>query len=710
MNEIHKIFNPRGVAVIGASSSPHKWGYLALKELIAGGFKGGIYPINPKGGEILGKKAYASVLDVEGLIDTAFILIPKAHVAGAVEECAKKGITGIVVDTSGFAEKDSGGKDDQQRLVETAREYGSRIIGPNCMGLYSHSSLLNLCAEPYVPELWGAKGVSIVSQSGNLAISLFREAMQKDIKFSKFLSIGNQSDLKLEEVIEYLGQDDETKVIMSYIEGVNDGKKFLNAIRKASLNKPVIILKSGRTKAGSRSVASHTASIAGDDIVFDYALRQAGGFRVDNYDEFLDMASVFLSGTSIEGPNVLVFGDGGGHVSLMADAVESNGLGVPELSEKTKQELSKIVTEESSIANPIDLASYGDKGLEIYEEILEAGIQDDNIQGVIQCGLFGGFRSDLEEIGKSYKEVAESIGRHAKRFKKPVFLQSIYADDFENENLRMLRQNGIPVFSSMERPAKCMANLWNYKAGQVDAPESFGETKIENEDIRRIIKAAREEGRTNLLETEARELLAEIGLTSSWGLAGDEQKAVRLAEDLGYPVALKIVSDKILHKSDIGGVRLGLKTGDEVAEAFRDITAKAKKHADADSIKGCLVSPMVRSGVEIIIGMNTDPSFGPVVMVGMGGVLVELLKDVTLGVAPVSKEYAENMIRNLKGYQLLESYRGSMKKDVGALTDALYKIGCLVDSYKEIKEIDLNPVKVMEEGLELLDARIILNG
>jgi len=574
-NGLEGVFNPRSVAVIGASNQRGKWGYMLLEHIVGGGFKGEIYPVNPKGGEIQGKKAYPNVKDIAGPVDLAVIGIPASVVQGAVEDCAAKGVKGLVIITAGYAETGEEGRKLEEAIAKAVRASDMRLVGPNCIGIISTSANLNASSTEFV------KGdVGFVCQSGNLCEDVRLLLQKRGWGFSKLISMGNQTDIRFHEYLEYLKDDPDTKVVLLHIEEVKDGKRFLEAARKVLKKKPIVALKVGQTKAGERAVMSHTGSLAGRYEVYEAAFRQSGIIAASDVSDLVDFGGTLAQLPSIKRKRIVILTDGGGHAAMACDAAEKFGLEVPILSSETQSKLREVLLPQSGTVNPVDFAGAAEYDLWSYTRVAEIVLQDDDIDGFLITGaLFGIYSAAFGEQLKNLEvEVTQKLCGIAAKYKKPVIMHHLPVP--ENDAIRTLKSGGIPVYTRVETAVRCMTALADYgsyfekvKAEEVEPPSPISEKPK----VGQIIEKAKAKGQSSLLETEAKEILKEYEIpVQEFRLAKSRQEATRFAEEIGYPVAAKIVSAQIIHKSDAGGVKLNLKDGGEVGEAFDEIIKNAK--------------------------------------------------------------------------------------------------------------------------------------
>lgn len=705
---MERVFQPRSVAIFGASEVPGKSGERRTRSLVQGGFSGRIFPINPKRDQIFGLPAFPGIEAVDGEIDLAMIVIPPSLIPSAVAGSIAKGAKGIVIITAGLGESGEEGKRIEAEILGMTQEAGVHLIGPNCSGMFSAAASMNLLGIPQI-----ATGhIAVLAQSGNIIDSLTHYAKAKGGGFSKILSVGNAIGVKLHEVLEYLGQDPDTRVIALYLEGIRQGRDFVAAAREVTKGKPIVALKVGRTPAGARAAASHTGSLAADDAVVDAAFRQAGIVRVSNPDELFDVARVFDACPPPRGRGLAILSEGGGDNSVAADNAERYDLEVPVLSPATQERMRPFLLAGMPASNPIDYGGTAEEDPHRITECCRVCLEDDSVDGVFLTGFFGGFRDIIApHVAKLEEQTARELGELVRTYGKPVVINTSFANA-PYPTFEILKETGIPVFDGPERAVQCLAALMHYHTGLPDRTSRAApsHTTRPKSGASALLAEARRLGHSALLETEGMRLLQEYGLPVLPGeVAVTREDAVRIARHIGYPVVLKVVSRDIVHKSDVGGVAVDLGSDGDVADVFDAIMARARAVTDTDRVEGVLVVPLARRGTECVIGATVDPVFGPVVMFGLGGVFVEVLRDVAFRVAPVTPGDADDMLREIKGSRVLAGVRGEAPRDVGALRDAIGKLSTLALSHPEIREIDLNPVIAHEKGISIVDCRVILS-
>ncbi len=688
---------PRGVAVVGASTSPEKLGYQVLHNIIQYGYEGAIYPINPTAPEILGFKAYASVLDCPDPVDLAVLLVPNKAVPGVIEQCGQRGLKGAVIITAGFREVGPAGKALEQQVVDIAKKYGMRLIGPNVLGIIDTVCKLNASFAAGMPN----RGkIAFMSQSGALCTSILDMALGQGIGFSRFYSIGNKADINELDLVTAWAEDPETRAIMGYLEGITKGPDFIRVASEVTRHKPIIAIKSGTTSAGSKAVSSHTGSLAGSEAAYDAAFKQCGIIRAGSVQELFDFAQAFARQPLLEGPNLAVITNAGGPGIMASDAIEHAGLQLASLTSETKQYLQPLLPAAASVANPIDVL--GDAPAERYALAIEAALKDPNVNALLLVLT--------PQTSTQIPETAEALGKLSKQYGKPVF-GAMMGDVAIRKGVEVLRSYDVPNYQVPERAVAAIAAMWHQRMWLKRPKLAVEELPADRAKVREVFAKVRAEGRVTMGDTEAREVLEAYGIPlPKTGLAATADEAVTLAESIGYPVVMKIASPDILHKSDIGGIKLNISSASEVRDAFDLLVYRGKRHMPDATIWGCQIQQQVKGGREIIIGVNRDPQFGPLIMFGLGGIYVEALKDVTFRVAPIDRRAATEMLDEIRSYKLLRGVRGEKPSDRAAIVDTLLRISQLVTEFPEIVELDINPLIVFEEGRGVLgiDMRLAL--
>ena len=698
IDTLNGLFKPKSVAVIGASSTVGKIGHTVVLNLTESKYEGNVYPINPKSDEILGFKCYPTIQDVKKPIDLAIITIPAKFVSGTIDECGKAGVKGVAIITSGFAEV--GLVDLEKEIVEKAHSYGMRVLGPNIVGILSNSDKFNGSFAPFLP--FNGKG-SLVSQSGALLIGIDAATYMRGIGFDKLISIGNMSDVNFADTIEFLDNDPNTSCISLYIEGFKDGRRVIDVSRKAK--KPIVALKSGVSAHGAAAAASHTGSLAGAAKVYKSAFAQAGIIQAEDLDNLFDRTLALSLQPPLKNDNVLIITNGGGVGVLGTDAAEKYGIPLKFAPEDVQEELKKHMPEFGSAKNPVDLT--GMAGNEWYFETVNFSISHKWVQGlvVLYCETA---MTDPMGIAQAIKEAVVKSGIKD----KPVAVSFVGGERSEKA-MHWLVENGIPAYQAPDIALNAMAALREYAIIRESAnDEPFTYAKADKKLAMQVINKARSENRNALTEIEAKEIFSAYGMpVTKVKLSTSEEEAIKFAEEIGFPVVMKIVSPDILHKSDAGGVKVNITDEKGVRDAFKEIMKNAKAYKADANIHGIVIQEMAPWGTEVILGSVNDPTFGPTLMFGLGGIFVEVMKDVTFKVAPFSAKQAESMLTEIKAAPILAGTRGEKPRDRKMLanTICLYA-NMIIDLKDEISESDANPVLVYEEGsgLKVADARIIL--
>ena len=695
--QLQRLFEPRSVAIVGASTKPGKVGHDILKNMLSSGYGGEVYPINPHAEEILGKKCYPSVLGVPGEIDLVVVVVPAASVLPVIEECGKKGIQLGIVISAGFKESGPEGIERERRLGELARQFGMRIVGPNCLGVMSTSNGLNTTFAQGMPR---RGNVALMSQSGALATAIIDWSIQQGIGYSKFVSFGNGVDVGVVDLLRAWEDDAETTVIVAYIEGLRNGPMFMEVARQVSAKKPVIVVKAGGTQAGARAVSSHTGSLAGSEQAYNAAFLQCGVIRANSMEELFDLAIAFSYQGPPRGRNVAIVTNAGGPGIMATDAAERVGLRLASLDAGTVQALRKQLPEASNFYNPVDVL--GDADADRYVYAAENLLRDPNVDSVLAVLT--------PQAMTRPKETAEKLGSASAQSRKPV-LACFMGGNAIAQAQEVLNKHKIPNYPYPERAVQSLAKMAEYREWCDEPPDEPVPIAADGEAVRAVFAAARQENRVNLGEIEAREVLKAYGLAVPESyIARSADEAAAHAEKIGFPVVMKIVSPDILHKSDIGGVRVGVRDQQEAMDVFELMMLRVRRYAPDAVIRGVFVQEMIQAGREVIIGSTRDPQFGPLVMFGLGGIYVEVLKDVSFRVAPFGERHAGRMIEEIRSAPLLRGARGERSSDVEAIVKCLLTVSQMVTDFPEIVEMDINPLKVREPGAGAVavDARITI--
>lgn len=693
-------FTPRSIAVIGASTNSHKLGYAVLENLVNGGYLSDerkVFPINPKSKEILDLPAYPSVLDVVDPIDLAVIVIPYQLVPEALRTCGEKNIPAAIVISAGFREAGMEGFEREQELVEITREYGIRLIGPNCLGVIDTITPMNASFSAGMPP----KGpMDFMSQSGALGTAILDWAQAGRLGLSKFVSLGNKADVSETDLLGAWGDDSASSVILCYIEGLPDGQEFIRTAREISKSKPIVALKSGITQAGSRAVSSHTGSLAGSEQAYQAAFNQSGVIRADSLEDLFDFALGFGYLTLLRGDRIAIVTNAGGPGILATDALERAGLKLARFDPERIRELEQFLPDAASAANPVDVL--GDARADRYKFALEQVISDPHVDGVLVILT--------PQATTEIVETAEAVAEIASRVDIPL-LACFMGEARVKAGVEVLEANNIPNYAFPERAARVFQAMIKYREYQLKPLPVFETVEADRDSVRKTIDRVLGEGRVSIGDAEARSIITAYGMDIPPSeIAETPERAAEIASKMGYPVVLKIASPDILHKTDVGGVKVGLGNPTDVRDAFELMTYRAQRYLPEARLWGCLVQKMVPPGLEILIGMNRDPQFGPLVTFGLGGIYVEILKDVAFRVAPYAREEVNEMLSEIRTSALLDGVRGEPPVDREAIIDAIMRVGQLVIDFPEIAELDINPFVVYPEGQGgiAIDMRLIL--
>lgn len=688
-------FKPNAVVVIGASREEGKVGFSIVNNLVRAGFPGPIYPVNPKANQILGLTCFPELGQVPGGTDLAVLVIPPKVCLPTLEACAAKGIGSAIVISAGFKEVGGEGAEIEKVLRARVRELGIRVVGPNCLGVIDTKSRLNATFAAGMPPIGE---IGFFSQSGALCTAILDWAIGNNVGFSKFISLGNKADTSEVDFIEALAADPETRVIIGYIEGVENGQRFMEVARAASKIKPLIIVKSGGTPAGARAASSHTGTLAGSEKAFNAAFRQSGVIRAESIEELFNFARAFATQPLPKGPRLCIVTNAGGPGIIAADAVERSSTKMATLQPDTVERLRKALPPTAALYNPVDVI--GDAKEDRYQAALTAVAADPNVDGVLAL--------TTPQAMTENDKFAEVVGQTAKQAGKPFF--TAFMGEVSVDKARVILRNyGIPQYPYPEPAVRTFEAMVRYRKWQEYAPAAPREFTVDKGRVALTVLEARRAARTTVGEREAREVIAAYGLRLPQNvLARTVDEAVAAAQQMGFPVALKIVSPDILHKTDVGGVRLNLQDADAVARGFAAIDTSVRRFFPTAAIQGIAVQEMVVGGKEVILGMTRDPQFGPLLMFGLGGIYVEVLKDVAFRVAPIGPDEAEAMIREIRSFPLLRGVRGEKVSDLNAIVEALCRLSQLCVDFPEILELDVNPllVKPEGEGAVAIDARL----
>ncbi len=692
-------FKPNAVAIVGASTAPGKLGYTVLANVIESGFRGKIYPINPKAPQIYGYKAYPSVMALPEVPDLAVIVIPYNLVPNALRECGEKGIKSVVVISAGFREASVEGAEREEEVIEIAKKYGIRIIGPNCLGIIDCYTPINATFAAGTPP---QGTISFMSQSGALQTAILDWSLAaKDLGFSRFVSLGNKADISEIDLMLDWAEDTNTRVILAYIEGLPKGPQFIKTAREISRQKPILVLKSGVTESGSRAVSSHTGSLAGAEAAYDAAFYQSGVLRLNTLEELFNAARAFANQPLLTGDRIAIVTNAGGPGILATDTLERCGMRLARMQRETVQKLEELLPDAASAANPVDVL--GDALSDRYAAAMELIALDPNVDGIL-CIVTPQAMTEIIET-------ANAIGKLSQRFDKPI-LGAFMGEERAKAGEDVLASYHIPNYKFPEQAAQAFAAMRDYIAARDRPDAEYVTFEADKDAVVKVFEQARSEGRVSVGELEARAVAEAYGLhLPASRLAATADEAVTIASEIGYPVVLKIASPDILHKTDVGGVKVGLRSATDVRDAFDLIVYRANRYVPDAHIWGCLVQEMVSmDGIEVLVGMSRDPQFGPLVTFGLGGILVEALKDVTFRVAPFGRQDADEMLDEIRAHSLLDGVRGRPPADREAMADTLLRINQMVTDFPEIVEMDINPLMVYQrgQGAMALDMRLVL--
>lgn len=695
---LRPILAPDSLAVVGASRTPGTIGHEIVASLVRCGYTGAVYPVNPRAKAICAIPAFADIEAIPVPVDQAIIVVPKELVQGVVEGCARKGIPGLVVISSGFKEVGGEGIKRERRLTEFVRANGMRMVGPNCMGVLNSNPAISMNGT-FAPSLPPYGKVGFVSQSGSMGLSVLDYASEFGIGISQFVSVGNKPDVSGNDLLLEWENDPDVEVILMYVENFGNPGKFLRIASRITKRKPIIVVKSGRSRAGARAASSHTGALAASDTAVDALLAQAGVLRAGSIEELFDLAMGFSVQRAPKSRRTAVLTNAGGPGILAADACEANGLELPDLAPATVTRLAPLFPAEASIRNPLDMiASATPQG---YRAALGALLDDPGVDAAL--AIF------VPPLGVTQGDVSLAIASVAEEHPAKTVFGVLMGHKGLPQGKATLHDAGIPAYIFPESAARALAAMCRWREWCELPPSSVESLPVDTARARRLIDAAILAGKSRLDEDEALQLLAAYGIPVARGdLATSAEEAVRHAERMGYPVVLKIVASAILHKTEVGGVRVNLGDAVEVRRAFDQILLGARTAQPDAVISGVLVQAMVQNGRELIVGMTRDPVFGPLVMFGLGGIMVEVLRDVSFRIAPFGREEARRMMREIRGARLLDAVRGLPPADRGALEDVLLRVARLVTDCPEIAELDVNPLMAMPSGAVAADARVML--
>ena len=694
---MREFFKPHSVAVIGASDKPGKVGRVVLENLIDSGYPGDIYPVNPRDAEILGHKSYPSVLDLPEAPDLAVIIVPAEAVPEVLDQCGRKGVKAAVIISAGFKEAGREGYRLELELEKTAKRHGIRVLGPNCLGLADTSTPMNAAFASTSP-LGGR--LAFFSQSGALCTAALGWTREHGLGFSKFVSIGNKMDVDELDLLQALEDDWHSRVIAGYLEGIKRGEDFLRLAAEVTRKKPVVIFKAGTTQAGAKAVSSHTGTLAGSENAYVASFKRTGVIRAESMEDLFHICRGFSQQPVPAGDRVVIVTNAGGPGIITADALEHAGLKLAGLEKDTVEKLRKCLPPASNVYNPVDVL--GDALADRYEKALEVLMRDGQVDSII-CILTPQAMTQVPETARALVETCAGKGKSV----FAVFMGGTEIDAAEE----ILHAAGIPNYRFPETAVRTIRAMAEYRAYLNRERDEAAAFEVNRDRVEELFAKVLAEGRSQLGEVEAREVFDSYGIpVARTMLATNMTECIAAGREIGYPVVAKIASPQILHKTEVGGVKVGINNTDELIEAYEEITANARRLMPNAQIWGVVVQEMLKPSKELIVGMNRDPQFGPLLMVGLGGIYVEVLKDISFRLAPVGVRESMEMLKELKTYWLLRGTRGEKPADIAAVTEVIQRVSQLVTDFPLIQELDINPLRVFDKdmGCVAADARIII--
>jgi acetate---CoA ligase (ADP-forming) len=732
---LEALFAPKSVAVIGASTKPDSLGRAVFKNILFHGYTGVVYPVNPKAKSILGVKAYPSVLDIPDEIDLAVIIVPAIAVANVLEECGRKGVRAAIVISAGFKEIGEEGAQRERELQQIAQRYGIALLGPNCLGIINTDPAVSLNAT-FAPGMPRQGNIAFISQSGALGVAALEYAQRQKIGLSKFISIGNKADLHENHLLDYLKDDPLSDVILLYVEDLEDPQGFHRLATEITSERPkkipILAIKSGRTLEGAKAATSHTGALAGSDEVYDSIFMQSGVLRVETIEELFDYAIAFAQQPLPQSNRIAIVTNAGGAGILATDAAVRHGVQLAEFTEETVRKLRELLPPTVNVANPVDMT--GEPNEQRYETVVRTVLEDPNVAGVVVIAA-PHILMRLENIARHIVRAVQALtpdpapsprpnppaplrageglgeGSSGGKVQKPV-LACLMAVTDARPAIEILEEANIPHYSFPERAARALAAMARYREW-VHRPRTEYRvfTDVQIEQARETIARSKRQGRSLLLEPEAHDVLKAYGFpVLQYRFAKSEDEALHAAREIGYPVVLKIVSPDIAHKVDVGGVKLGIHSDAELRDSYRQMLADVQRAKPSARILGVFVQEFIKGGKETILGLKRDPLFGPLLMFGLGGIYVEALRDVTFRIAPIRELGVHRMIRQIRGFKILEGFRGEPPSDIDAIAECLARLSQLATQLEEIVELDINPLVVFERGrgARVVDARIVV--
>jgi acetyltransferase len=682
---MRELFEPESIAVVGAAREETKVGHIVLRNIISSGFAGKLYPVNPKSDEILGLKCYASITLVPQKVDLVVITTPSRTVPDIIDEAGRKGTKAAIIISAGFKETGKDGAELERRVGEIARSYGMRVLGPNCLGMINTNSRIN---ATFVNQYPRAGSIAISSQSGAICSVMLDWAQRTNVGFSKFISVGNKLDIDEADLLQYLRDDPLTNVIGMYIEGTNRGIEFMHQAKLTTRTKPIIALKAGRTSSGAKAASSHTGALSGSDRIYDAAMAQSGIIRVKTIEELFDHLTLFSSMPLPEGDRIAIITNAGGLGVMAADACSDFGLILASFKPETIDRLKTKLPESANFYNPVDVI--GDADADRYSFAVETIMRDENVS----CILALMAPTDIVDTSA----VATALAKFAGNSAKPFVTAFVGGSGLEKA-VSILRRSGVPNYESPDRAVESLSAMVAYKrfkdSKEDEGPLSYAGDKVR---VKAVLDTVRSEDRLMLSEMEGKEILRAYGIyVPEEGAARDAEEAVRVAQRIGYPLVMKIESNDIAHKTDVGGVMVDIKSDEEVRTQFQLMVARVSSKMPQAKLDGVSLEKMVK-GREVIIGMVRDNQFGPVITFGLGGIFVEIMKDVAQRIAPLTRNDVNTMIQSIKAYPILTGARGRRPADIPALRDAIGRLSQLAIDFPELAEFEMNPVIVGDEG------------
>lgn len=700
MSEVNSFTSPKSLAVVGASKTPGKIGFVLLNNLVESGYKGKIFPINPKEKEILGITCYASISGIPEAVETAIFAVPAKKVLNVALECGQKGIKNLVVLTAGFKEMGHEGLELEKKFLAICRQYGMRMLGPNCVGFLDTHTPVNATFLKGFP----AKGeIAFISQSGAMLAAILDWSQTAGIGYSKIYSLGNKADLNEVDCIAEAADDPNTKVILCYIEDVACGTEFLKVVSEVTRKKPVVILKSGTSQAGAQAASSHTGALAGSDLAYNTAFKRCGILRVSSMSELFDLAIALVNQPVPKGNKVAIVTNSGGPGIIATDKVEQHGLQMARFSKETIEEFRVNLPPEAGIYNPVDVL--GDAKADRFKFALEKVLKDENVDSVVVLLCPVAVTQPLE--------TAEALVELNKAYPGKPLLAAYMGGQTLAEGAKYLSQNGIPCFTMPEPAIAAVAGLSTYRAlrERADKFEEILYFKPDQKTVKAVFYDVKRDNRLALLGSEAAEVITAYGITATpTALSQSPDEAAATADNMGYPVVLKVASPKILHKTDVGGVKIGIESTNEVKKAYVNIMENVHRYLPKVVPYGIEIQKMVPKGIELIVGMTRDVQFGPLIGFGLGGIYVNLLKDISFRLAHhITCTEITDMIAETKAYSLMKGFRGEKPVDIDAVSEVIRRVAMLSVDFPEIMEIDINPIFAYERGVAALDVKITLS-